>query len=107
MCTGLLTKPHIPNNLWDRPGNPGLWQLNTEFLVERFTGTQCSQGLTGEASLGRVLHRSSGENDYTHPQKKNPHNQTVQTIKETHCGPWWRESSAAIMGEELFFRGQA
>lgn len=51
MSTGLLTKPHIPNNLWDRPGNPGLWQLNTEFLVERFTGTHCSQGLRGRPAL--------------------------------------------------------
>lgn len=56
VCTGLLTKPHIPNNLWGRPGNPGLWQLNTEFLVERFTGTQCSQGLTG---------RPASEESYT------------------------------------------
>lgn len=48
---------------------PGLWQLNTEFLVERSTGTLQAR-LIGEASLEGVLHGSSGENSYSPPSKK-------------------------------------
>lgn len=80
MCTGLLTKPHIPNNLCDRPGNPGLWQLNTEFLVERFTGTQCSQGSRG-GQPWRSPTWDFWRKRLHPPTEKEPHNQMVQMIK--------------------------
>ena len=81
VCTGLLTKPHIPNNLCDRPGNPrpvaaehknSWWKALLEHSVARaYRGGQPWRSPT------QVFWRKR-----LHPRtEKEPHNQMAQMIK--------------------------
>lgn len=86
MCTGLLTKPHIPNNLCDQPGNFQACAVeHRAFLVERFTGTQCSQGLWGkpawEESYTSLLEKAVAP----YPPKQNP---TIKWHKQVRDPLW-------------------
>lgn len=54
----------------DQETPPGLWQLNTEFLVERSTGTQCRQGLRGRPALEESYMGLPEKNSYSPPTRK-------------------------------------
>lgn len=95
----LLTRPHVPNSCLDGPG-----------YYSRTLAAEYSPSWKGRAyGRGPVLEESYLgllEKSYTPPPKKRTLNQMAQTIKRPIVARGG-ESSAAIVGRELFFRSHA